>query len=248
MTTTTNNLRLFKYDTTTDVNVAFNLNLSLNDNWDKIDTAFGNMNNTINQKQDKLVSGTNIKTINGSSILGNGSLSTFPSQSGKEGLFLYTNGYSTSWETAIPIGTVLWYVGNTAPQNFYKCDGSSLPVNSHNALYLVIGTKYGGSAGSYFNLPNIMSKFIEGGTISNISSSNYKSAGLPNIKGGGFASPNGTAPAPFYKSGSIGGAKGGTSGSDAKIFFDASLVNRIYGNSTTVQPPAVILTPIIKYR
>ena len=39
MSTTTANLGLFKYNTTTDANVAFNINTALNQNWDIIDNA-----------------------------------------------------------------------------------------------------------------------------------------------------------------------------------------------------------------
>lgn len=42
MSTTTANLGLFKYDTTTDGNVAFNIDTALNNNWDKIDEAISN--------------------------------------------------------------------------------------------------------------------------------------------------------------------------------------------------------------
>lgn len=42
MSTTTANLGLFKYDTTTDANVAFNINNALNNNWDTLDTAVSN--------------------------------------------------------------------------------------------------------------------------------------------------------------------------------------------------------------
>lgn len=40
MSTTTANLGLFKYDTNTDSQAAFNINTALNENWDKIDNAF----------------------------------------------------------------------------------------------------------------------------------------------------------------------------------------------------------------
>lgn len=39
MSTVTTNLGLFKYNTTTDANVAFNINTALNNNWDIIDSA-----------------------------------------------------------------------------------------------------------------------------------------------------------------------------------------------------------------
>ena len=66
MSTTTSNLKLFKY-TNEDSAEIFNFDKALNDNWDKLDTA-------INNKQATLVSGTNIKTINGNSILGSGNI------------------------------------------------------------------------------------------------------------------------------------------------------------------------------
>lgn len=51
--------------------------------------------------QETLVSGTNIKTINSNSILGSGDITidSLPSQSGQSGKFLTTNGTSASWAT-----------------------------------------------------------------------------------------------------------------------------------------------------
>lgn len=39
MSTTTSNLGLFKYDTTVDAQLAFNINTALNDNWDILDKS-----------------------------------------------------------------------------------------------------------------------------------------------------------------------------------------------------------------
>ena len=52
-------------------------------------------------KQDLLVSGTNIKTINNQSIMGSGNLVVdgLPSQSGQNGKYLKTDGSSASWAT-----------------------------------------------------------------------------------------------------------------------------------------------------
>lgn len=59
--------------------------------------------------QATLVSGTNIKTINNSSILGSGNLDidALPSQTGQSGKFLTTDGSSASWATvdALPSQT-----------------------------------------------------------------------------------------------------------------------------------------------
>jgi len=56
----------------------------------------------VSGKQDTLVSGTNIKTVNNNSLLGSGNISidSLPSQSGNSGKFLTTNGSSASWAAA----------------------------------------------------------------------------------------------------------------------------------------------------
>lgn len=52
---------------------------------------------TWNGKQDELVSGTNIKTVNSTSLLGSGNIDTLPSQTGNNGKYLTTNGTTASW-------------------------------------------------------------------------------------------------------------------------------------------------------
>lgn len=69
-------------------------------------------------KQDALVSGTNIKTINSTSLLGSGDISipALPSQSGNTGKFLTTDGTNASWAT-IPVAVLVaqdfWVDGTT---------------------------------------------------------------------------------------------------------------------------------------
>ena len=77
-------------------------------------------------KQDILVSGTNIKTINNTSILGSGNISTseLPSQSGNNGKFLTTNGSSASWAT-VSIPTV---------DQTYSSSSTSTNALSHKAI------------------------------------------------------------------------------------------------------------------
>lgn len=55
---------------------------------------------TLATKQDTLVSGTNIKTINNNSLLGSGNLDLngLPSQTGHSGKVLTTNGTTASWQ------------------------------------------------------------------------------------------------------------------------------------------------------
>ena len=64
----------------------------------------------ISTKQDTLVSGTNIKTINSQSILGSGDITidSLPSQAGNNGKFLTTNGTNASWATASKVTMRVW--------------------------------------------------------------------------------------------------------------------------------------------
>jgi len=67
----TTNYNLYKYDTSTDGNMTFNIDDALNDNFDSIDALIKDVNDN---KQNNLVSGTNIKTINSESVLGSGNI------------------------------------------------------------------------------------------------------------------------------------------------------------------------------
>ena len=63
-------------------------------------------------KQATLVSGTNIKTINSTSILGSGNIDigSLPSQSGNSGKFLTTNGTTASWADTTKVTIRDWSV------------------------------------------------------------------------------------------------------------------------------------------
>lgn len=154
-----------------------------------------------------------------------------------------------------PTGSVLAFAGSTSPVGWLLCDGSAVSRTDYAALFAVIGTTYGSGNGSTtFNLPNLTDKFIQG----NSTSGSVKSAGLPNITGSfdllvannAHIRPD-KASGAFSKSGTYGYiSSGGVSGSPSdlsQIDFSASSSNSIYGNSTTVQPPAVTMRYIIKY-
>ena len=69
-----------------------------------------------------LVSGTNIKTINGSSVLGAGDLtiSGLPPQGGNNGKYLQTDGTNASWQNVsanVPINTILSATGTNTINN-----------------------------------------------------------------------------------------------------------------------------------
>lgn len=53
------------------------------------------------------------------------------------------------------LGMIKLYPYNFTPKGWLLCDGASLPVNSYQALYSLIGNKFGGNNVN-FNLPNLM--------------------------------------------------------------------------------------------
>lgn len=153
------------------------------------------------------------------------------------------------------VGVVQAFAGSTTPDGWLLCDGSAVSRTTYAALFAVIGTTYGSGNGSTtFNLPNLTDKFIQG----NSTSGSVKSAGLPNITGSfdllvannAHIRPD-RASGAFSKSGTYGyissGDASGSSSDLGQIDFSASSSNSIYGNSTTVQPPAVTMRYIIKY-
>lgn len=97
-------------------------------------------------------------------------------------------------------------------------------------------------------LPDYRNRFIEGGD-----SVGTMAAGLPNITGAwsnwATGYPNFASGAfSFYYSGGTNGMWNGSSPSGAAtISFSAQNSNRIYGASSTVQPPSIVLIPQIKY-
>lgn len=161
----------------------------------------------------------------------------------------------------VPTGVVQAYAGSTTPQGWLLCDGSAVSRTDYAALYAVIGTTYGAGNGSTtFNLPNLVDKFVEGSATSGT----VKSAGLPNITGEigfrAFTADNlitasGLTPKAFgytdHNGATFGWKIDRVVNSDNQkcdtLNFNAGWSNSIYGNSTTVQPPALTMRYIIKY-
>ena len=154
-----------------------------------------------------------------------------------------------------PSGVVQAFAGSTTPQGWLLCDGSAVSRTDYAALYAVIGTTYGAGNGSTtFNLPNLVDKFVEGSATAGT----VKSAGLPNITG--YVSVRQYALiGNKFNGGALKGDAGNDTGSQnacalntasrgqGTLNLDASQCNSIYGNSATVQPPALTMRYIIKY-
>lgn len=149
-----------------------------------------------------------------------------------------------------PIGTIFAFAGNSIPNGYLPCNGSAISRTTYADLFAIIGTTYGSGGGSTtFNLPNLTDKFIQGSDTAGT----VKDAGLPNITTTEIDNFYGAAK-------SVTGALSFTSNpghtwtnsGNGKMYavnlaFDASRCSSIYGNSNTVQPPALTMRYIIKY-
>lgn len=155
------------------------------------------------------------------------------------------------------IGEIRWYAMSTPPEGWLVCNGADVLISDYPALYNAIGKLFlpkdiPDPPGMFF-LPNLMGKVPWGST----SVGTALDAGLPNIKGSAnnalqtfnwsssISAGSGaitTTPVGDTMAGTHGNGYGGV-----WIDFDASKSNSTYGNSTTVQPPALCLLPCIRY-
>lgn len=157
-------------------------------------------------------------------------------------------------------GMVIPYAGNGDPIGYLLCDGRTIKRAEYPALFSAIGTLYGAGDGSTtFKIPNLVARFIEGSKTSG----EIKAAGLPNITGIGpkfhaeLWRPKRYSEG-VHNDGAI--VKGSTCGETSLTGtnddnraasygwnLDASKSNNIYGNSETVQPPAITMRYCIRY-
>ena len=145
----------------------------------------------------------------------------------------------------LPIGSYIQFAGSQAPEGFLVCNGGAISRTTYSELFAVIGTTYGSGDGSTtFNLPNLTDRFLQGSSTSGT----VKNAGLPDITAWADGKLGvGLANGAF----AIGNLAAGNSDGGAAAYhglsFDASWSNSIYGNSDTVQPPALTCLICIKY-
>jgi microcystin-dependent protein len=56
------------------------------------------------------------------------------------------------------IGVIQMFAGYRCPNNFMFCEGQTLSINDHQALYSIIGSVYGGDGIHNFKLPDLRPK------------------------------------------------------------------------------------------
>ena len=60
------------------------------------------------------------------------------------------------------MGSILHFAFNYAPQDWMVCHGESLQINQYQALYSLLGTKFGGDGITNFKLPDLRKKDVAG--------------------------------------------------------------------------------------
>lgn len=172
-------------------------------------------------------------------------ITDFPTIPTKTSDLTNDSGFLTSADR-LPIGSYIQFAGSQAPEGFLVCNGGEISRTTYSALFDVIGTTYGSGDGSTtFNLPNLTDRFLQGSTTSGT----IKDAGLPNITGQIYASAHSAGEQQgVFKTNNL-DTSNYSGGGDYfwKWSFDASRSSSIYGNSTTVQPPALTCLICIKY-
>ena len=56
------------------------------------------------------------------------------------------------------IGEIRMFAGNFAPVGWAFCNGALIPISENDALFILIGTTYGGDGQTTFALPNLQSR------------------------------------------------------------------------------------------
>jgi microcystin-dependent protein len=56
------------------------------------------------------------------------------------------------------IGEIRMFAGSFPPAGWAFCNGQPIPISENDALFVVIGTTYGGDGEETFNLPNLQSR------------------------------------------------------------------------------------------
>ena len=161
---------------------------------------------------------------------------------------------TTSWQRLYI--TTVGYIGqpqftlnfgeNVLPNDCIWLEGQALSRTLYSQLFAVYGTTYGAGDGSTtFNVPDFRNRVLWGGE-----SAGYISAGLPNVTGFFAIEAENIAFGGAFRVGEVVSGHNGTPGgsTDARVYFDASWSNSIYGASGTVQPPAIKCRVFTRYQ
>ena len=142
-----------------------------------------------------------------------------------------------SLASSVPVGTVIAYMGTSAPDGFLLMDGGEYSKTTYAALYAVVGDSMGTATDpTKFVIADMTDgRYLMGSTVAG----SRKSAGLPNITG---SSPtyntisNETSGCIWINREWTNSYAGRNNNWTSGFGFDASRSSTIYGNSGTVTP------------
>jgi microcystin-dependent protein len=66
-----------------------------------------------------------------------------------------TGGGTTVINEVAPVGTLIDYAGDIAPEGYLLCDGSVYNIDRYPELFRIIGTTYGEDGADTFKVPEI---------------------------------------------------------------------------------------------
>ena len=156
---------------------------------------------------------------------------------------------TTSIEDIFAIGEPQFSLTGTLNDGEIWLEGAEVSKDTYSNLYEIYGTNYGDAEDSdNFVLPDFRGRALWGYE----SEFGYIDAGLPNLYGTFRlkGTEGSSAVAGAFAAGSSGGSWGTGHENSSKnplMTFDASTYNSIYGNSDTVQPPAIIVRVKTRY-
>lgn len=150
---------------------------------------------------------------------------------------------------AIGIGQPIIRLNDELNNDEIRLEGAEVSRETYANLFAIYGTTYGAGDGVLtFNLPDFRNRTIWGAD-----GFGYVEAGLPNITGS-FSVTNGrsgvsSASGAFETFGSIhAGSHSDYTTAKQGCNFDASKSNPIYKDGSTVQPPAIKVRVVTRYR
>jgi len=130
-----------------------------------------------------------------------------------------------------PTGTILAFAGDTAPAGWMMCDGAGLNRNNNPNLFAVIGTRFGFSDTSNFQVPDLRGRFLRGRdgganrdpdrtSRTTMSAGGATGDAVGSVQGDQFKSHRHAVPTDTRGSGADNQALTGTSGSDENFSYD----------------------------
>ncbi|MBQ3541185.1 MAG: tail fiber protein [Phascolarctobacterium sp.] len=151
---------------------------------------------------------------------------------------LKTDAEASTSTAVVPVGTIVAWAVNTSPFSsdvWLECNGQS--CSAYPELVAVLGKN---------TVPDFRNRFLEG----HATPGTFIEAGLPNVTGkisNGNKSNDYVPTGPFYKLTNETNIMGKSKHSYPRVIvFDMSKASSVYGNSSTVQPPAMTVKFLIK--